>query len=389
MLVKFARLSAIGAIFAFGTAGYAQSLRDVAVPAEFPPSSYSGSQYVDSRGCVYIRAGLSGTVNWVPRVSRSRQPMCGFQPSGVSGATATPAQSRTEAPIIQIPQAGQPAAAPAARTAQVKAPQTARTTTSSATPSFTPIYRSPSVQPASQPRQISKTEACSGRYGVLSGVLSARTGQPVDCGPAPETTPAVTTQPVAPLQRVQVGGTAPCVDSVTNGTFAATGYGGCPPQTRSIVTGNTTPQLGRVGASRVTPSVAVPSAPAYTATPNATPVVPTVRGAAQASPWACLDAVRRGQTSIAGPDGQVLNCRPQTASPSGVGRGLPGSDQGAALSGDRIGVQVPRRSGTIAQAHLVRGSKPHVSGAQPPAGYRHVWTDGRLNTQRGITVLRF
>ena len=54
-------------------------------PAELPPKGYAGQQYVDSKGCIFIRAGGSGQVLWLPRVTRQGQPLCGNPPSGKAG----------------------------------------------------------------------------------------------------------------------------------------------------------------------------------------------------------------------------------------------------------------------------------------------------------------
>lgn len=84
----------------------AQTLRGDAGPVNLPPAGYSGSQFVDNRGCVYIRAGRAGAVTWVPRVSRDRRLVCGRQPTfaegGVASAGVRPA-STVPAPRIAAP----------------------------------------------------------------------------------------------------------------------------------------------------------------------------------------------------------------------------------------------------------------------------------------------
>ena len=67
------------------------------VPAETPPpSNFIGMQYVDSKGCAFIRVGFSGLARWVPRVTRQRRQVCGLTPS-------MSANERTQVAVSQAP----------------------------------------------------------------------------------------------------------------------------------------------------------------------------------------------------------------------------------------------------------------------------------------------
>ncbi|MGB0959769.1 MAG: hypothetical protein ACPGVK_05905 [Halocynthiibacter sp.] len=82
----------IGSIFAFSSAASATTLRRAGPPAEQPPLSFTGSQYIDSKGCAYIRAGGTGVIKWVPRVTRGRKVICGLEPSLSKGIQTTAVQ---------------------------------------------------------------------------------------------------------------------------------------------------------------------------------------------------------------------------------------------------------------------------------------------------------
>lgn len=67
-------------------------------PAELPPESFAGAQYVDSRGCAFVRATLSGETVWVPRLTAERRPVCGLAPSLAGGVSLAEAASPAAAP---------------------------------------------------------------------------------------------------------------------------------------------------------------------------------------------------------------------------------------------------------------------------------------------------
>lgn len=104
-------------------AALAQSAADVGGPRELPPAGFSGQQFIDSRGCVFLRAGLGGTVNWVPRVDRNRKAMCGYPPTfgGGTRPAATVAADPAPAPAPKPVPAVKPAPV---RVADEPAPET-------------------------------------------------------------------------------------------------------------------------------------------------------------------------------------------------------------------------------------------------------------------------
>ncbi|SEN61307.1 Sporulation related domain-containing protein [Gemmobacter aquatilis] len=115
--------------------------------------------YVDSRGCVFLRAGLSGRTTWVPRVSSNRKALCGYPPT--LQAMAKPVQVAPPAVVAQAPQ---PAPSPAVgkpidTVASLKTPPKIRVAPPAAVMSADSSYSTralpaPVVQPQAQPRAV-------------------------------------------------------------------------------------------------------------------------------------------------------------------------------------------------------------------------------------------
>lgn len=96
--VALLTLLGMGSQAFFVSSALAQTLDDISAPAEVPPANYLANQYVDSRGCVFVRAGFGGVVNWVPRVTRDQKVLCGYKPSGAGGGA--PASANANVTVI-------------------------------------------------------------------------------------------------------------------------------------------------------------------------------------------------------------------------------------------------------------------------------------------------
>ena len=140
--IIFTSLLSVGVVPVAG-----QSLKNIQTPAEFPPASFTGKQYVDSRGCVFIRAGIGGEVTWVPRVTRTRKLICGQKPSlpkATVAAAPEPEPKRSDVTELTLEQ-------PKVADAMSKANPPGTVTAPKAAPAPAPVAQADPAEAAPKP----------------------------------------------------------------------------------------------------------------------------------------------------------------------------------------------------------------------------------------------
>lgn len=232
-----------------GTAS-ALTLKQAASPKETPPASYKGDVFVDSRGCVYVRATVGTKVNWVPRLSRDRKSVvCGLTPTNGGGSQVASAPPKPIAPPAPAPLEAAPTASK-------------QTTTAMAAPSGTGT----------------SLNAATRKPGVVMSAPSA--GAPVPTGPS---RPAVALATPSAAPAPTVFASTPRPTSTAKAPMAT-------------VAGNVSASTG-FGLSMEAPSGAPAPTNVSRTAPAAAPAAVTVQAA---RPGSGAVVIRRGSTGARG-----------------------------------------------------------------------------------------
>jgi hypothetical protein len=359
--MRLTRVIAVGIIFA--SAGLsvlnAQTLRRAAPPADYPAASFKGKQYVDSRGCIYIRAGIDGNVTWVPRVNRSRKQVCGYKPTQVAKAAPGTRAAGVPAPV-QILAA--PAAKPAAKPAQTRASAT----------------RAPS--PVPQPTVAKGRSAAPAASGSRAPVgTTARRPSPapqptVALGRAPSKAPAA----VATTRRATVRSPGRKPSPAPSPTIAL-GRQPAEPMATIATTSVRVPAPAPASALTYTPSPAPKPTVALSATVPRTPSGPGTSAAGPAATQGgnCPNASAFSQQYINKQNSRYpVRCGPQAEAPVTI----------RTRSRDQSSLQLPPDTRVVPRH--VADNRQNTTNVTVPAGYRPVWEDDRLNPNRAEHTLR-
>ncbi|TKD26323.1 hypothetical protein FBT96_01075 [Rhodobacter capsulatus] len=337
-------------------------------PADVPPPSYKGRQYVDSAGCVFVRAGYGGTVTWVPRVDRTKKQLCGYQPSLPQGApvaevATAPAKS---APPVAVAAAPAPAPAHAAR------------------PARSPFAPTPFV---GKPMETIATTETPPRIGLGAAAAKPLPAAPVRVAAAPQ---SPVTPPVAIAAPARAGYVSPYA---LNGGFEApvAAVAAATPGRGSVRYHNTLPVPVRITGTE-TVAASATACPAGMATAQRYLLSDgrsVVRcGGAAENPVAFINAAAVPGlvvTSAAMPGGAGAagaQATPQqayaAASPYALGGGVAPMTARLGSSGTSVGPVVVRApSGHSTLAPIA------VETTVGPTGYAPAFEDGRLNPFRG------
>ena len=80
------------------------ALAQLSGPANLPPFGFQGLQFVDGRGCLFLRAGFGAQTVWVPMVDESHAQICNMAPSFGAAAAAAAAAATAAATAAPVPQ---------------------------------------------------------------------------------------------------------------------------------------------------------------------------------------------------------------------------------------------------------------------------------------------